>query len=50
LNKAGVAVPVGLIVGAPVLVGITAWLLHRQRPAAPSPAPVPAPEVAVATR
>jgi hypothetical protein len=50
LNKAGVAVPVGLIVGAPVLVGITAWLLHRQRPAALSPAPVPAPEVAVATR
>jgi uncharacterized membrane protein YfcA len=42
MSKAGVDVPVGLIVGAPVAVGTLAWLLHRRRRAAePAPA-VPA--------
>jgi uncharacterized protein len=48
LNKAGVPVPVGLIAGAPLAVGLAAWILHRQRvtqPRAPEPA---SPEMAVA--
>jgi uncharacterized membrane protein YfcA len=44
LNKAGVDVPVGAIIGAPAAVGMLAWLLHRRRPPALRPA---APEVAV---
>jgi uncharacterized protein len=48
LNKAGLEVPVGLIAGAPVAVGIAAWVLHRQRLGRPAVAPEAAPEMAVA--
>jgi uncharacterized membrane protein YfcA len=43
-TKAGVEVPVGAIIGAPLGVGVVAWALHRARgPQPPGPA-VPAPE------
>jgi uncharacterized membrane protein YfcA len=46
LSKAGVEVPVGAIVGAPLGVGALAWALHRaRRPEGPPPT-VPAPEQA----
>jgi uncharacterized protein len=45
LSKAGVDVPVGLIVGAPAAVGVLAVVLHRRRPRPTVPG---APEVAVA--
>lgn len=46
LSKAGVPVPVGVIVGAPLAMGVLAWALHRPRgPQPPGPA-VPAPEQA----
>ena len=47
LNKAGVAVPVGLIVGAPLAVGVAAWLLHQKRRPRPT-LPESGPEMAVA--
>ena len=45
LNKAGVPVHPAFIAGAPLSVGLVAWLLHRRRAAA---VPHPAPGIAVA--
>lgn len=39
-SKAGVDVPVGLIVGVPAATGAVAWLVHRSR-RVPAPEPVP---------
>lgn len=45
-TKAGIDVPVGVIVGVPAAVGLAAWLIHRSRVAAPLLTPRPAPEQA----
>jgi uncharacterized membrane protein YfcA len=46
LTKAGVDVPVGVIVGAPITVGVIAWLIHRRRH--PKRVDVPTPRSSVA--
>jgi uncharacterized protein len=43
-TKAGVDVPVGVIVGVPAAVGVLAWLIHRGRPLEPAVSPRPATE------
>ena len=45
-TKAGLDVPVGLIVGLPAAVGVAAWLIHRSRIVPPVIAPRPASEQA----
>lgn len=45
-TKAGVDVPVGVILGAPLAVGVIAWTLHRLRGPKPPAAVVPASEQA----
>jgi len=44
-NKAGIDVPVAVIIGAPAVVGVLAWLLHRTRQAQHLPAPAAATSV-----
>jgi uncharacterized protein len=51
LNKAGVPLPVGVILGAPLAVGVLAFAQHRVRPRAPDdlpPGPRPGRDPAVA--
>ncbi len=45
-SKAGLDVPVGVVLGAPLTVGVLAWALHRARTPEPPAPVVPAPEQA----